>query len=316
MSEHNETPTNEPSSDEELDDLFLSPEDSEGEIVAEVDASGDVQPGSAAEDTDAEVIEMNAAPSAAAQAPAVAQVSSAELDAANETIRGLEEERDEVKGRMMRVAADLENFRKRTAREREDMRKYGIDKVILELLPVLDNLERALQHAENNAEDNSITEGVRMVYRQFLTALEKHGVKSFESKGDAFDPQKHEAIQQVETDEHDTGTVLEQYQKGYFLHDRLIRPAMVSVAKKVTTPEATEPADDVVEPELIEVEAAEVEPSSPDAEPNEADSEAGTAGPTGDVAPNQDEDQDEGQDHESSSVGVDEGLVESTDVGT
>jgi molecular chaperone GrpE len=248
LTEHKDTSVEE-SSSEELDDLFLSPEDSEGELIAEVDTSGDVR--------EAEPAEQDEAEGAAGNGGA----SREELDAANTRIGELEAERDDVKNRMMRVAADLENFRKRAAREREDMRKYGIDKVVLELLPVLDNLERALQHAEANAEDNSITEGVRMVYRQFVSALNKHGVQGFDSKGEPFDPQRHEAIQQVETDEYDNGTVMEEYQRGYFLHDRLIRPAMVSVAKNVT-PVANEDEDDDHADNVIEMTASDAEGSS------------------------------------------------------
>lgn len=145
----------------------------------------------------------------------------------------LEAERDDYKNRLMRTAADLENFRKRAAREREDMRKYGIDRMIMEILPALDNLERALEHAEKNESSANITEGVRMVARQFLGALEKHGVNQFDARGEMFDPQRHEAIQQLETSEFETGRIVEQYQRGYFLHDRLLRPALVAVAKYI-----------------------------------------------------------------------------------
>lgn len=324
LSEHDETPRSDASQDEELDDLFLSPEDSEGEIVAQVDASGDVQDAEAAEQagddsqsngesqesaTPGEAVPIGqmggGIPPAGEEAQGGDAPSSGELDATNDRIKVLEEERDDVKNRMMRVAADLENFRKRAAREREDMRKYGIDKVVLELLPVVDNLERALQHAEKNAEDNSITEGVRMVYRQFLTALEKHGVKGFESKGEMFDPQKHEAIQQVESEEHETGTVLEQYQKGYFLHDRLIRPAMVSVAKQTTTPTVVDSAEDVVEPAI---ESA--------GEP--ADETAETEAPVVEEVGQPDEVLSEDSDSDSDDAAgedANESLEESTDVG-
>ncbi len=289
LTEENGTP-NDQSGDEELDDLFLSPEDSEGELVASVDATGEVK---AVEDEDG----------SAESAPSASGASSEELNEALAKVAALEEERDETKNRMMRVAADLENFRKRAAREREDLRKFGIDKVVLELLPVLDNLERALQHAEANAEDNSITEGVRMVYRQFVSALQKHGVSGFESKGEMFDPQRHEAIQQVETDEHETGTVIEQYQKGYFLHDRLIRPAMVSVAKKVTS----DTADAAPAMELVEDE--------PESAPDEAgDEESGvTQMPPIDISPDSDSDE---ADTPVADADGDEGLQESTDVGT
>ncbi|MEZ4459772.1 MAG: nucleotide exchange factor GrpE [bacterium] len=214
--EESDGPAEVPAPDAAMDSLFVSPEDSDVEVV---------------------------------MSEAVASVPDAVVEELRAKLLAAETERDEAKNRYLRTAADLENFRKRTAREKEDMRKYGIDKVVLELLPVIDNLDRALDHAEKSETNTtSIVDGVRMVYRQFLTSLEKHGVTSFDAKGQHFDPTKHEAIQQVETPEFDTGTVLEQYQKGYFLHDRLIRPALVAVAKKVESNDNVEQADTPVEP--------------------------------------------------------------------
>jgi len=210
-----------------LDDLFLSPEDSDVEVVSAPEI--------------VEVVEEQGSGALVAELRA--------------QLAAVETERDESKNRHLRTAADLENFRKRTAREREDMRKYGIDKVVLELLPVIDNLDRALEHAEKSDPGvSSIIDGVRMVYRQFVTALEKHGVSSFDARGEAFDPTKHEAIQQIESAEHPSNTVLEQYQKGYFLHDRLIRPALVAVSKKVESSESPEPVEAVA----VEADPAEI----------------------------------------------------------
>ena len=204
-----------PAAEAAVDSLFLSPEDSDVEVVG--------------------------------SAP-IATVPDAVVEELRAKLLAAETERDEAKNRYLRTAADLENFRKRTAREKDDMRKYGIDRVVLELLPVIDNLDRALDHAEKSETSaTSIVDGVRMVYRQFLTSLEKHGVTSFDAKGQHFDPTKHEAIQQVETPEFDTGTVMEQYQKGYFLHDRLIRPALVAVAKKVESNDNVETEEAPVE---------------------------------------------------------------------
>ena len=142
-------------------------------------------------------------------------------------------ERDELKNRLMRSAADLENFRKRKEREKEELRRYGSDRLVLEILPAVDNLERALEHASKTEEGSTIADGVRMVLRQLLAGLDKHGVKGFSSHHERFDPQRHEAIQQIETTEHETGTVMQEFQKGYFLHERLLRPALVVVAKNV-----------------------------------------------------------------------------------
>lgn len=137
-----------------------------------------------------------------------------------------------LKGRLLRTAADYENFRKRSDREKEDLRKYGANKVVTDFLPIVDNLERAIAHGEKGDEaSGGLADGVRMVLRQFATQLEKFGVKGFDSLDEIFDPEKHEAVQQVEREDVPTNTVVEEFQRGYFIHDRLLRPAMVVVAK-------------------------------------------------------------------------------------
>lgn len=209
------------------------------------DQDGDVEPSSPEVDEAPEILEdlflspdsESSVAEVAGEVGEVAVVENALIQELNDKLVALEEERDDLKNRLMRSAADLDNFRKRAAREREDLRKYGIDRVVQELLPALDNLERALDHAEKTEAGANIAEGVRMVSRQFVSSLEKHGVVQFDARGEYFDPQKHEAIQQVESSEHDTGVIVEQYQKGYFLHDRLLRPALVAVAKRVEAPQ-------------------------------------------------------------------------------
>lgn len=210
--------------DGDADELFLDLEDSDGEVVelAEQAPEKDAPSASLAELEDAK--------------KARAEVEE-QLANTRDELESLRAERDDFKNRMMRTAADLENFRRRSHREQDELRKYGIDKVVSDLIPAVDNLERALQHAASIEDTSSIVDGVRMVYRQICSALNKYGVEGFESKGEMFDPQRHEAIQQVETSEHPTGTVMEQYQKGYFLHDRLLRPALVSVAKFIEIPD-------------------------------------------------------------------------------
>ncbi len=165
----------------------------------------------------------------------------------------VEEEKEQLNNRLLRAVADLENYRRRSEREKEELKRYGIKDVVLELIPAVDNMERALEHAREKAdgESKSLFEGVEMVYRQILTALKKHGVQGFDSVGEQFDPERHDAIQQVETSEHATGTIVEEFQKGYFLHDRLVRAALVSVAKYVPTDE-----DEEVQPQQEEEESA------------------------------------------------------------
>lgn len=173
----------------------------------------------------------------------------------------LEEELEESKAKMLRAVADRDNYRKRAEREKEDLRKYGGDRIVQDLLPAVDNLERALEHAGALEDVSSISEGVHMVHKQLVSALDKHGVKGFVSKGQPFDPTRHEAIQQVETTEFDTNVVMQEYQKGYFFHDRLLRPAMVVVAKYIDPPMVVEESSSSEEDFVLE----EVPPLADDA---------------------------------------------------
>ena len=139
----------------------------------------------------------------------------------------------DLEGRLLRTAADLENYKKRVAREREEERKYAIERLLKDLLPVIDNMERALLAATEAGEEQIVT-GLRMVHKLFLDTLAKHGVEQLTALGQRFDPNFHEAMQQVETTDHPPGTVVTEYMKGYTLNGRLVRPAMVVVA---TAPE-------------------------------------------------------------------------------
>jgi molecular chaperone GrpE len=149
----------------------------------------------------------------------------------------LEEEEKELKGhydRLLRLAADFENFKKRAVREKEDWTKFANEDLIRAILPFIDNLERAVNHAQKVADTGVLIEGVRLTIQQLLQALNKFGLSSFQSVGKPFDPAVHEAMLVVETDEHEPNQVVEEFQKGYLLNDRLLRPATVSVSK---TPE-------------------------------------------------------------------------------
>jgi molecular chaperone GrpE len=213
------------------DALFLDVNDSEGELV-EIAGPGQ---GPVDEALSAELESVRL----------VLDTTQQELATAREALAAAERERDELKNRLMRSAADLDNYRKRVQREKEETQRYGASRVVLELLPAVDNMDRALEHADKSTDVTSIVDGIRMVQRQLVSALEKNGVTSFDSRGERFDPQRHEAIQQIETSEHETGTVLQEFQRGYFLHDRLIRPALVVVARHVAP--AAPPAEDVIE---------------------------------------------------------------------
>jgi len=143
-----------------------------------------------------------------------------------------EKEKQDLYDRLLRSTADFDNFRKRVSREKDELIRYGNEKLARELLPVVDNFERALQQAENSPDNKALREGIEMILKQFITVLDKFGVKYFTSVGQPFDPNKHEAMVHQESCEHEENAVISEFQKGYYLHDKLLRPAMVVVAKK------------------------------------------------------------------------------------
>lgn len=136
-----------------------------------------------------------------------------------------------LKDAWLRTAADFDNFRKRTRKELEDARRNGREDLLRALLPVFDNLERAIQSAQRSTDVKAIAEGLAMIQRQFVDALGREGIARVPAVGHPFDPSVHEAIQQVETSESPPGTVLAEVQPGYTQGDRLVRAAMVVVSK-------------------------------------------------------------------------------------
>ncbi|MCM0084015.1 nucleotide exchange factor GrpE [Geomonas sp. Red32] len=129
----------------------------------------------------------------------------------------------------LRERADLENYRKRVQKEKEEILKYGNENFILEILPALDNLERAVSHAEDDS--SAVIQGVKITLSMFVSTLKKFGVTAIETPaGTPFDPAFHQAMSQVETAGQAPNTVVTELQKGYLLNDRLLRPAMVTVA--------------------------------------------------------------------------------------
>ncbi len=166
-----------------------------------------------------------------------------------EKLRGqLEAKEMEAKGnydRFLRQVAELENFKKRMTREKGETIRYANENIIRDLLPVLDNLERAVDHAKGGGNGKPLLEGVEMVLKGFLDVLNKHGVTQISAKGELFDPERHEAIAQVESEEHKPNTVMEEHHKGYYLLDRLLRPSLVSVAKPPEAKEKKEEDEEV-----------------------------------------------------------------------
>jgi molecular chaperone GrpE len=147
------------------------------------------------------------------------------------------EEAQRLKDAWMRTAADFDNFRKRSRRELEDARRSGREELLKELLPVFDNLERGILSAKTATEVKGVVDGLSMILKQFESTLSKVGIQKVQTVGAIFDPMMHEAIQQVETSEHPPGTVVAEVQPGYMAGEKLIRAAMVVVAK----PKSEEP---------------------------------------------------------------------------
>jgi len=142
-----------------------------------------------------------------------------------------EKEKKDNWDKYVRAVADLENGRKRMRRELDDARSDTKIKVLKEMLPVVDNLERAIEHAAQTQDPGAIMEGLKLVVRQFMHAFERLEVTPIDAAGQPFDPNLHEAISQLETADHPPGTVVSVLQRGYKAGDRLLRPAMVVVAK-------------------------------------------------------------------------------------
>jgi molecular chaperone GrpE len=154
-----------------------------------------------------------------------------EIEELKKKLEEKEKEAKEYYDRLLRAAADLENFKKRAVKDKEEWTKFANEDLIKSILPVIDNLERAVNHAEKVVDTGVMIEGVRLTLKQILQTLTRFGLVPFESVGKPFDPSMHEAMLVVESDQHEPNHVVEEFQKGYLLNDRLLRPATVSVSK-------------------------------------------------------------------------------------
>ncbi|MCM2531588.1 nucleotide exchange factor GrpE [Neobacillus pocheonensis] len=146
-------------------------------------------------------------------------------------IETLKKKVEEAENRYLRLQADFDNFRRRTRLDVEASEKYRAQKLITDLLPALDNFERALKMEVENEHTKSLLQGMDMVYRGLLDALKKEGVEAIEAVNKEFDPHLHQAVMQVEDDNFGSNIVIEEFQKGYMLKDRVIRPSMVKVSQ-------------------------------------------------------------------------------------
>jgi molecular chaperone GrpE len=163
---------------------------------------------------------------------AVASPNQATEEASGTEVERLGQELAEMKDRLLRNVAEMDNMRKRLEREKADFIKYSTESILKDMIPVLDSFDKALPASSKNSDSTDVAsfrEGLTMVHKQFLTALAKHGLEPVDAVGKLFDPNFHQAIQRIESGDVTEETVDTEFMKGYALHGRLVRPAMVSV---------------------------------------------------------------------------------------
>jgi len=156
-----------------------------------------------------------------------------------EELQRLNADLRDMNDKYLRLYAEFENYRKRVNKDKEELVKYGNENLLYELLPVIDNLELALQHALNDV-STGLVQGVEITLKELRKTLEKFGISPIEALGRPFDPAVHHAMSQVERSDVDEMTVVEEYRKGYRLRDKVLRPSLVAVAKKAVSEPATE----------------------------------------------------------------------------
>lgn len=170
-------------------------------------------------------------PLAENEVPAGAQASAdEEIEQLRRKLEAAEAEARADHDRFLRERAELENFKRRIQREKDEALRFACEPLVRDILPVVDNLERALEHGTGDGQ--SVLDGIRMVLKSLLDVLERHGVKRIEAVGEMFDPSRHQAMAQVGSAEYEPNRVVEQHHSGYLLHDRLLRPALVTVSRR------------------------------------------------------------------------------------
>ena len=207
------------------------------------------------EKTETADVEETPAEEVEAETPAEEETVEKEPEEEADPIAVLEEERDGLRDQLLRLRAEFQNYRKRTARDNERIRARATESLMADLLPVMDHLELALSHADDDS--GALAEGINMVLRQFVDTLGKHGLEPIASEGETFDPELHEALMQQPSEEVEEGKVLTEFQKGYHLGDAVLRHAKVIVSSGAPEPE---PAEE------LEADAAPIEETTEDAD--------------------------------------------------
>lgn len=187
--------------------------------ISEFDAQPDAQPA----EQSAEAPASSAGGESGPDQQSVLEQKERELSLKSEEIQTLQD-------KLLRLAAEFENYKRLAQRDQREQVKFANETLLKELLPIVDNLERAINFAKGTASCDALIQGVELTLKQFLEALNKFGVRQITSIGEPFDPSRHQAVAHVESKEVAENTVVEEYQKGYLLHDRVMRAAMVAVA--------------------------------------------------------------------------------------
>ena len=201
------------------------------EMTTETSTQDESEAGTVAEPTNEQTAEANGSMDNVVADPASAPEPEVETKPAPANDDGQSQKAlEELKTRHMRLMADFDNYRKRVQREQATQRLYASENSMRDLLGVVDNIERALSVSSGDDIAGSMAEGVRMILNQMMSVLDRHGVKPFDSIGETFDPERHEAVARQGHDVYDEDLVCEQMQKGYMLHDRLLRAASVVVS--------------------------------------------------------------------------------------
>ena len=167
-------------------------------------------------------------------APYIGEESVASKEELVEELEKTKKEATENYDKYLRTSAEFENYKRRAIKERADAINYGNERLIKDILPIVDGLERALDHAYNSEDFDAFVEGLRLIYDKLLVSLEKHGVERIDAAGKDFDPNFHEAMLQVETEEYENNKIVEELEKGYLLNGRLLRPAKAAISKSIS----------------------------------------------------------------------------------